>query len=216
LRLALPVNRSFGIRIQLETKMFTLFKTLAIVMMFAGALFAGCRQPQEMADQPSHGPLEKSVFFKDGQASRQLPDGVVAHGAGGDRDAFFYTGKIDGKPLDAFPFAVTGDVLARGRERYDIYCSPCHDRLGSGRGMVVQRGYRQPRSFHADELRKAPAGQFFEHMTIGFGAMPSYAQQITPRDRWAIAAYIRALQLSRNAPIAELPEEDRRKLEDAK
>ena len=184
-------------------------------MLFAGVLITGCRQPQEMADQPSHRPLDGSVFFKDGQASRQLPAGVVARGAR-DRDPFFYTGKIDGKPLDAFPFAVTMEVLARGQERYDVFCSPCHDRLGTGRGMVVQRGYRQPRSFHIDELRKTPAGLFFEHMTIGFGAMPAYAQQISIRDRWAIAAYIRALQLSRNARIADLTEKDRAKLEEAK
>jgi mono/diheme cytochrome c family protein len=200
---------------QKVTQLSTVLKILAVVMLFSGALVAGCRQPQEMANQPSHAPLEKSAFFKDGQAARRLPDGVVARGAG-DRDSFFFTGKINGKLVDAFPFAVTADVLARGRERYEIYCSPCHDRLGTGRGMIVRRGYRQPRSFHVEALRTAPAGHFFEHMTMGFGAMPSYAQQITARDRWTIVAYIRALQLSRNAPIAELPAEDRRKLEEAK
>lgn len=188
---------------------------IAGVMMLFAVLCIACRQPQKMADQPSHRPLDGSVFFKDGQASRQLPAGVVARGAR-DRDAFFHTGKIDGKPLDAFPFNVTMEVLARGQERYDIFCSPCHDRLGTGRGMVVQRGYRQPRSFHIEELRKAPAGLFFEHITVGFGAMPAYAQQISIRDRWAIAAYIRALQLSRNARIADLSEKDRAKLEEAK
>ncbi len=195
--------------------LFMVFKSLGTLMLITGVLFTACRQPQKMADQPSHRPLDGSVFFKDGQASRQLPAGVVARGAR-DRDAFFHTGKIDGKPLDAFPFNVTMEVLARGQERYDIFCSPCHDRLGTGRGMVVQRGYRQPRSFHIEELRKAPAGLIFEHITVGFGAMPAYAQQISIRDRWAIAAYIRALQLSRNAQIADLSENDRAKLEAAR
>ena len=192
-----------------------MLKSLAMLMLFTGVLLTGCRQPQKMADQPAHRPLDGSAFFEDGQASRPLPAGVVARGAR-DYDAFLNTGKINGKPLDAFPFAVTLDVLARGQERYDIFCSPCHDRLGTGRGMVVQRGYRQPRSFHIDELRQTPAGQFFEHITIGFGAMPSYAQQIPVRDRWAIAAYIRALQLSRNAQVAQLSAEDRAKLEEAR
>ena len=190
-------------------------KTLALLITLAALLCSACRQPQEMADQPAHRPLERSAFFNDGQASRPLPEGVVARGAE-ERDSFLYTGKIDGKPADAFPFAVTRQVLARGRERYDIYCAPCHDRLGSGRGMVVQRGYRQPRSFHIDELRRAPAGLYFEHITVGFGAMPAYAQQITPRDRWAIAAYIRALQLSRNARLQDLTAAEQSKLEESK
>ncbi len=188
---------------------------IAGVMMLFAVLCIACRQPQKMADQPSHRPLEKSPFFNDGQASRSLPDGVVARGAE-ERSGFLYTGKIDGKPADAFPFAVTREVLARGRERYDINCAPCHDRLGNGRGMVVQRGYRQPRSFHIDELRRAPAGLLFEHITVGFGAMPAYAQQISPRDRWAIAAYIRALQLSRNARLTDLSAAERSKLEESK
>lgn len=195
--------------------MFNKIKTVLMVMLVASVIFAACRQPQKMADQPYYEPLEPSDFFPDGQASRHPPEGTVFRGAK-ERGGFFHTGKINGKPADALPFPVTGEILARGRERYDIYCSPCHDRLGTGRGMVVRRGYRQPRSFHAEELRKAPAGHFFEHMTLGFGAMPSYAEQVPPQDRWAIVAYIRALQLSRNVRLSELAPEDRKRLEEVK
>jgi mono/diheme cytochrome c family protein len=100
---------------------------------------------------------------------------------------------------------VTGQVLDRGQQRYAIFCTPCHDATGSGRGMVVQRGYRQPVSFHADRVRQAPIGHYFDVMTNGLGAMPDYRTQIPPRDRWAIAAYIRALQLSQRAPAADIP-----------
>lgn len=116
---------------------------------------------------------------------------------------------------NSFPFPVDGTVLDRGEERYNIYCAVCHDRMGSGRGMVVRRGYRQPPSLHIDRLRQAPAGYFFDVITNGFGAMPDYAASITPRDRWAIVAYIRALQLSHQGTVADVPPEERNKLDSA-
>jgi hypothetical protein len=157
-----------------------------------------------MHDQPRYKPLARSDFFADGRASRPIVPGTVARGELRD-DTYFYTGKTNNQPGDVMPFPVTADVVARGRERFNIYCSPCHSRLGDGNGMIVQRGFRRPPSFHIDRLRKAPVGHFFDVMTNGFGAMPDYAQQIAPRDRWAIISYIRALQLSGNATQAEIP-----------
>src|SRR5207245_7706635 len=118
-------------------------------------------------------------------------------------DAYFYTGKLGSTPGDFMPFPISLDVLTRGRERFNIYCAPCHSQTGDGNGMIVQRGFRPPPSFHTDRLRKAPLGYFFDVMTNGFGAMPDYASQIPPRDRWCIVAYIRALQLSQNATVAD-------------
>jgi mono/diheme cytochrome c family protein len=172
-------------------------------------LLAACQQ--QMADQPRYDPLAKSDFFDDGRSARPAVEGSVARGRL-EAGEHLYTGKTGGKPAEAIPFAVTRNVLAKGRERYDIYCSPCHDRLGNGRGMVVRRGFRAPPSFHNERLRQAPAGHFFDVMSHGLGDMPDYAEQISAEDRWAVAAYIRALQLSQRAPLAQLPEEERRKL----
>ena len=164
-------------------------------------VLAGCRQ--DMHDQPRFKPLAESDFYADLRSARQPVEGTVARGELHE-DTYFYTGKIGNNPGDYMPFAVTEDVLQRGRERFDIYCAPCHSRLGDGNGMIVQRGFQQPPSYHTDRLRKAPLGYFFDVMTNGFGAMPDYAQQIRPRDRWCIVAYIRALQLSQNATQADL------------
>jgi mono/diheme cytochrome c family protein len=131
-------------------------------------------------------------------------------------DEPLYRGLVNGKPADIFPFPIDKPVLLRGQERYNIFCSPCHDAIGTGQGMIVRRGYRPPPSFHIDRLRQAEAGRFFEHITKGVGAMPDYAQQISPEDRWAIVAYIRALQLSQNARLNDLPEAQRRALESSK
>jgi mono/diheme cytochrome c family protein len=163
-------------------------------------ILAGCRQ--DMHDQPRFKPLAESDFYADQRSARPPVEGTVARGQLHE-DAYFYTGKIGANPGDYMPFPVTEDVLARGRERFNIYCAPCHSRLGDGQGMVVKRGYKQPPTFHQDRLRKAPLGYFFDVMTNGFGAMPDYAAQIQPRDRWCIVAYIRALQLSQNATQAE-------------
>lgn len=171
-----------------------------------------CRPPQQMADQPQYDPYEQSAFFEDGMSARQLVPGTVARGTLKSND-FLHTGMIDGQPANAFPFPVTKDVLMRGHERYDIYCSPCHSRVGDGRGMIVLRGYRNPPSFHTETLRARPVGHFFDVMTNGFGAMPAYGTMIPVRDRWAIAAYIRALQLSQNATLAQVPSEALPRLE---
>lgn len=157
-----------------------------------------------MQNQPYYRPLRESNFFADKRSARPLIEGTVARGELR-ADTYFYTGKVGSNDGDFMPFPVTADVLARGQQRYNIYCSPCHSELGDGNGMIVQRGYKRPPSYHSDRLRKAPIGYFFDVMTNGFGAMPDYAEQVPPKDRWAIAAYIRALQLSQGASRADLP-----------
>ena len=180
-------------------------------MLAAGLLLAaaGCRQ--DMHNQPKAIPLRESVFFRDGSSARPLVEGTVARGTLQD-DAAFFTGKNGAVVLDALPFALTAEVLDRGEQRFNIYCSPCHDTAGTGQGMIVRRGYRQPPSYHIDRLRTAPLGHFYDVMTNGFGAMPDYRAQIAPRDRWAIAAYVRALQISQHAAAADIPQEERQKL----
>jgi mono/diheme cytochrome c family protein len=163
---------------------------------------AGCRQ--DMHDQPRFKPLAKSDFYGDLRSARAPVEGAVARGQLHE-DAYFYTGKVGDNPGDYMPFAANEEVLARGRERFNIYCAPCHSQLGDGNGVIVQRGYRRPPSYHTERLRKAPLGYFFDVMTNGFGAMPDYAAQISVRDRWNIVAYIRALQLSQNASVADVP-----------
>ncbi|MFQ5676000.1 MAG: c-type cytochrome, partial [bacterium] len=161
-----------------------------------------CRQ--DMHDQPRFEPLEANAFFSDGRASRPMVEGTVPRGYLR-LDSHLYTGKVDGELVTTFPFLITPDVLNRGRERYDIFCSPCHDKSGSGNGMIVQRGFRPPPSFHIARLRQAPVGHFFDVMTNGLGAMYDYADRVPPRDRWAIAAYIRVLQYSQSASIEDVP-----------
>jgi mono/diheme cytochrome c family protein len=171
-------------------------------ILLATLILVGCRQ--DMHDQPRFKPLAKSDFYADLRSARPPVDGTVARGQLHE-DSYFYTGKFGNNPGDYMPFPVTEDVLARGRERFNIYCSPCHSRLGDGNGMIVQRGFRAPPSYHTERLRKAPLGYFFDVMTNGFGAMPEYASQIPPRDRWTIVAYIRALQLSQQATTSDVP-----------
>jgi hypothetical protein len=163
---------------------------------------AGCRQ--DMHDQPRFIPYRQSDFFADMRSERPPVDGTVARGQLHE-DTYLYTGKMGNNPGDYMPFPVTTEVLARGRERFNIYCTPCTSRLGDGNGMIVQRGYKKPPSYHTERLRKAPLGYFFDVMTNGFGAMPDYASQIPVNDRWAIVAYIRALQLSQGATKADMP-----------
>jgi mono/diheme cytochrome c family protein len=178
----------------------------------AALLSAGCRQ--DMHDQPKFKPYAKNDFFADRRSARPLVDGTIARGHLRD-DAVLYTGKAAGKPVDAFPMAVTAAVMARGQERFDIFCSPCHGRTGAGDGMIVRRGYRKPPTFHLDRLRQAAPGYTFDVITNGFGAMPDYAQQIPVRDRWAIVAYIKALQRSQNAAVGTVPAEARAALDAA-
>lgn len=173
-------------------------------------LLTSCKQ--DMADQPRYGPLAASDFFADGRSARPLVDGTVARGQLRE-NTVLYTG-FSGKTLvSEIPVPVTKAVLERGQNRYNIYCTPCHDAAGSGNGMVPQRGLRHPPSYHTDRLRNIPVGHFFDVMTRGLGAMPDYAERITPEDRWAIAAYIRVLQLSQNARVEDVPAADRQKLE---
>jgi mono/diheme cytochrome c family protein len=164
--------------------------------------------------QPKSNPLKASDFFADGGASRPLPEHTVARGHL-DLDEQFYTGKIGTNLVTTFPYPITRAILQRGQERFDIYCAPCHGRTGEGNGMIVQRGFPAPPSFHIDRLRDAPPGHFFDVMTHGYGIMYSYAQRVEPSDRWAIAAYIRALQLSRHASPKDIPPTERAKLETA-
>jgi mono/diheme cytochrome c family protein len=170
-----------------------------------------------MHDQPKYVPLRESAFFGDSRSARPIVPGTVARGRLND-DALLYTGKVDasGGPgktdAEVFPFPITDAILARGQERYNIYCSPCHGRTGQGDGMVVRRGYRRPPSYHQDRLRSAPVGHFFDVISNGFGAMPDYAAQISPEDRWAVVAYLRALQLSEHATLADVPAGEREKL----
>jgi hypothetical protein len=172
-------------------------------------LSAGCRQ--DMADQPKYKPLDSSTFFEDSQSARALLPGTVPRGYLRE-DAHLYTGKSGEDLVETFPFVVTNEILVRGQERYNIYCAPCHSRIGDGRGMIVRRGYKQPSSFHVDRLREAPVGYFFDVITNGFGTMPNYANQISPQDRWTIVAYLRALQLSQHAKLEDVPAEEREKL----
>jgi mono/diheme cytochrome c family protein len=181
------------------------------------AIGSGCSQ--KMANQPKYRPLRMSDFYGDGLSGRPLVEGTVPRGYL-KSDSQFYTGKNpapvpqSGKApavadVDRFPFPITAEILNRGQERFNIFCSPCHDRLGTGEGMVAKRGFRHPPSYHTEQLRKAAVGHFYDVMTNGFGAMPDYSAQVSPRDRWAIAAYIRALQLSQNATLADVPAEKR-------
>ncbi len=182
------------------------------VILSTALLLALCACRQEMYDQPRYKPLGKSDFFADARQSRPLVEGTVARGMLRE-DARFYTGKTGAALVSEFPLPVTRPLLERGRQRYDIFCAPCHDRTGAGNGMVVQRGYRPPPSFHIDRLRLQAVGYFFDVITNGLGAMPDYAAQIPPEDRWAIVAYVRALQLSQDARVADVPPGDRAKLD---
>ena len=158
-----------------------------------------------MQDQPKYKPQRPSDFFADGRSDR--PDSMApSRAAHSTRIRLIMTGKdADGKDIDAFPIAVDKAFIERGQQRFDIYCSPCHGRIGNGLGMIVRRGFKQPPSYHIDRLRNAPVGHFFDVITNGYGAMLNYSAQVQPRDRWAIIAYIRALQYSQNANVNDLP-----------
>lgn len=172
---------------------------------------AGCGVRKAMYDQPKVRSLGASDFFADGQGSRTLVPGTIARGKL-HSDTLLFEGLSAGRPAEQFPMEVTREVVLRGRERFDIYCAPCHDRTGSGNGMVVQRGFKRPPSFHDPRLRTVPAGYVYSVIRNGFGQMPSYARQIPPEDRWAIVAYIRALQLSHQAAITDVPADERAEL----
>src|SRR5688500_14268853 len=167
-----------------------------------------------MHDAPRYEPLEQSAFFADGRSSRVLLANTVARGQLREDD-HLYTGKVGGQLATEFPMPVTDETMARGQERFNVFCSPCHGRTGEGNGMIVQRGFRQPPSYHEDRLLDAPAGHFFDVMTNGFGAMQDYSAQVPVPARWAIAAYIRALQLSRRATMDDVPADRRAEMDAA-
>ncbi len=192
----------------MRTERKPLLALVALVALAGGA----CRQG--MYDQAKYEPYEKSDLFPNGTSARPLPPGTVARGQL-HADKVYFTGADASGAFQPMPMKVTRELLARGRQRYDIFCSPCHDRLGTGNGMIVQRGYRQAASYHQQRLYDQPDGYFFDVITRGFGQMPSYASQIPPADRWAIVAYVRALQLSQNAELGALPGDVRRVAEKA-
>ena len=169
-------------------------------------LLAGCSLKQDMAQQPKNRPLSPSDFFSDGRSERPLLENTVARGSLAD-DAL-----VVPKESNTFPLPVTSELLERGEGRYNIFCTPCHGLQGDGNGMIVMRGMKRPPSYHQDRLRQVPNGYIFDVITNGFGAMLGYSSQLPPRDRWAIVAYVRALQLSRNAKVAELPADLREKV----
>jgi mono/diheme cytochrome c family protein len=183
--------------------------------MLAVALTSGaCRQ--DMHDQAKYEPLEESSFFDNGMASRPLIEGTIAREMPTQKTAF-HTGRT---PNDEFvtelPMELERALLDRGRSRFDAFCSPCHGQTGDGLGMIVRRGFKQPTSFHDQRLRESPVGYYFDVMSNGFGQMSSYASQIPAQDRWAIAAYISALQLSQNIPVDSLSAEEQQQLDDSR
>ena len=178
------------------------FLTLGLLFM-TFAVLSACRL--DMHVQPRVNPLSRSDFFTDQRSERPPVEGTVARGQLR-ADVYFYTGKAGNNPGDYMPFPVTKEVLERGRERYNIYCAPCHSLVGDGNGFIPSRGFaRKPPSYHIARLQKAPLGYFYDVIANGFGIMPDYASQIPPQDRWNIVAYIRALQLSQNATMADVP-----------
>src|SRR5688572_9242071 len=181
-----------------------------LALVAATSLVAGCRQ--DMHDAPRYEAFEASATFADNRASRVAPAGTVARGWLRDDEAL-YTGKVNGETVDQYPFAIDATMLSRGQQRYNIYCTPCHGKLGDGNGMVVQRGLRQAASYHQDRLRQEKAGYFYDVVTNGFGAMQGYAEQIPVRDRWLIVAYVRALQLSQHASVDDVPADKRAELD---
>jgi mono/diheme cytochrome c family protein len=187
-------------------------QTLILAILASTVLVAGCRQ--DMHDAPRYEAFEANSTFADNRASRTAPTGTVARGWLRDDEAL-YTGKLAGQTVDEFPFAIGRAELLRGQERFNIYCTPCHGKLGDGNGMVVSRGLRQAASYHQDRLRQEKLGYFYDVITNGFGAMQGYAEQIPVRDRWLIVAYVRTLQLSQHASVNEVPADQRGALDAA-
>jgi mono/diheme cytochrome c family protein len=182
-------------------------KSLLLAACLLAAGLPGCGTlRQDMANQPRQNPLSPAQFFPDDRSARPIMDNTVVHGAI-DEDPLFTS-----KDSNAFPLPLTKELLDRGQDRYEIFCSPCHGLQGDGNGMVTLRGMKHPPTYHQDRLRNSPNGYFFDVITNGFGAMNGYSAQLVPRDRWAIVAYLRALQLSRNAPVNELPADLKDKL----
>jgi len=185
------------------------FGCLALCLL---VITTGCTM--NMRDQPRRDPLQTSRFFPDNRAARPLVENTIARGYLVSEDPHFYTGITeDGEIAPTYPFEITRDVLKHGQERYTIYCSPCHGITGDGNGMIVQRGMKQPNSFHTETIKSQPPGYYFNAITNGFGTMYSYASRIPPEDRWAITAYIQTLQLSQSATEADVPADKKEELE---
>jgi mono/diheme cytochrome c family protein len=187
-----------------------IIRTFAIAATLTATL-SGCYQKMGIA-QPAFDPYQPSDFFDDKSSARPMVEGTIPHGMLRDDD-FLYTGKVGGQYVTSFPFPITKDVLDRGEQRFNIYCSMCHGRTGEGDGMIVRRGYKKPPSYHSVDIVSQPNGFYFETITNGFGVMPPYAPQVPVEDRWAIVAYIRALQLSQSATVADIPPDELSKLE---
>jgi hypothetical protein len=182
-------------------------RPLALASLSAIFLIAGCRQ--DMQNQPKMIPQRGSDFYADHRSARPQVVNTVARGQL-QEDSYFYTGVIQGangyrEEQNMLPFPVTMEVLKRGQERFNIYCTPCHSRVGNGLGEIVERGYKPAANLHDQVRRAQPISHYFYVMTHGYGAMPDYSAQLTPEDRWAVAAYIRALQLSQSATALEVP-----------
>ncbi len=185
-------------------------RKFAAILLALAALALGC---DNMRDQARYNTESKSEFYADGASARPIVGGTVVHGRPRP-DTLLYTGKINGQLADVFPFVITAADLRRGQERYTIFCSMCHGGVGDGKGMIALRGFVNPPSYHIPRLRKAPVGHFFDVITNGWGAMYSYNARVGVRDRWRIAAYIRALQLSQNAPASVAPAGQMRQLQE--
>jgi mono/diheme cytochrome c family protein len=173
-------------------------------------VLVGCRQ--DMHDQPKFKPLARNAFYEDHRSARPRVPGTVARGHLREDDAL-HTGKVNGAAVSQLPVPLTEGLLRRGRERYEAFCAPCHGRTGRGDGMVTQRGFKKPSSYHVDRLREMPVGYYYDVITNGFGAMSDYSAQITVEDRWAVVAYVRALQLSQNARLEDVPADRRAELD---
>jgi mono/diheme cytochrome c family protein len=186
------------------TNMTQLRRVAIVAALGSMSLLTACGIRLDMHDQPKFKPLRANDFYPDGRASRPLVEGTVARGQLAN-DELFYTGKINGQEADQFPYPVTQPMIERGRERFNIYCSPCHSRIGDGNGMIVQRGFKKPPDYTEDRLMKIPVGHFVNVMTNGYGSMSEYKSQISISDRWAVAAYIRALQLARKGSASDVP-----------
>jgi len=181
------------------------------ILILSAVLLSGCSR-LDMQDQPKYKPQRGSDFFADARSGRPEVEGTIARGSL-DEDTAYYDGKdAKGEDVDVFPIAVDKAFIERGHQRFDVYCSPCHGRIGNGLGMIVRRGFKQPPSYHIDRLRNAPVGHIYDVITNGYGAMLNYAAQVQVRDRWAIVAYIRALQYSQNANVNDLPADARAKI----
>jgi mono/diheme cytochrome c family protein len=188
-------------------------RKIGLSVLFLGLVLVLTSCTMTMREQPRLNPLSETAFYANQAAARPPVADTIARGySQSETDAENMLQNFD----EAFPFAVTVENLKRGQQRYDIYCSPCHDRVGTGNGMIVQRGFKKPSSFHDERLRTSPPSYFYGAMTNGFGTMPSYANRIAPKDRWLIAAYIQALQLSQNAELNDVPDAERSQLEGSK